>query len=118
MVMAAMVGCAPVQPVAPAEEVSTAVGTQSAPEASPVAGATTVTEETVTEETATEAITHDDPFAYCAAVGTIDAPDERYTGEELPVVILEGVRDALNATDVDLEVFEIGTVWRCMDGQV
>lgn len=108
MVMAAMVGCAPVQQVAPVEDAATAVGTQSTSEASPVAEATTVTEEAA----------YDDPFAYCAAVGTIDAPDERYTGEELPVVILEGVRDALNANDVDLEVFEIGTVWRCMDGQV
>ena len=27
-------------------------------------------------------------------------------------------RAALDATDVDLEVFEIGTVWRCMDSKV
>jgi hypothetical protein len=25
-----------------------------------------------------------DPFAYCAAVGTIDAPDARYTGPRVP----------------------------------
>ncbi len=27
--------------------------------------------------------TYSDPFAYCAAVGTIDAPDARYTGPKI-----------------------------------
>jgi hypothetical protein len=51
-------------------------------------------------------------------VGTVDEPDERYTGEELPVVIAEGIRAAFNAEDVDLEVYQRGTVWRCLDGKV
>jgi hypothetical protein len=102
MVMAAMVGCTPIQPVTPS-------ASEAAPEAETEATATPNTE---------VAATYDDPFAYCAAVGTVDEPDERYTGEELPVVVLEGLREALDATDVDLEVFEIGTVWRCMDNKV
>jgi hypothetical protein len=107
VVIATMVGCAPIQPVTP-------VPGESTPDVE--------TEATAVPATAVPdgeaAATYDEPFAYCAAVGTVDEPDERYTGEELPVVILEGVRDALDATDVDLEVFEIGTVWRCMDSKV
>jgi hypothetical protein len=30
--------------------------------------------------------TFTDPFAYCAALGTIDAPDSRYTGPKVPEV--------------------------------
>jgi hypothetical protein len=94
--MAAMVGCAPIQPV------------------TPVAG--DATSEAGTGATAES--TFDDPFAYCAAVGTMDIPDERYTGEELPVVIAEGIRAAYNAEDVALEVYQRSTFWRCMDGKV
>ena len=121
-VMAAMVGCAPVQPVGqvPGEtgDTSVATGTPAAEES--VTDTVTDTVTATVEETATvaEEATYDDPFAYCAAVGTVDAPDERYMGEELPLVILEGIRDALDSKDVDLEVFEIGTVWRCMDNEV
>src|SRR5664280_2603081 len=35
-------------------------------------------------------ITYTDPFAYCAAVGTIDAPDSRYTGDPIPLMIIQG----------------------------
>ncbi len=60
-----------------------------------------------------------DPFAYCAAVGDIDAPDARYTGEPLPLVIIEGIRTATGASaDAPLEFFERGSFWRCMDGAV
>jgi hypothetical protein len=48
----------------------------------------------------------------------VDAPDARYTGEELPDVIAEGIRAAFNAEDVDLETFQRGTVWRCLDNKV
>jgi hypothetical protein len=68
--------------------------------------------------TPTPVATFADPFAYCAAVGTIDSPDARYTGPELPDVIAEGLRDAYNATDVALEVFARGSFWRCMEGEV
>lgn len=93
-VMATMVGCMPVQPVTPTADEPTA------PEVTQVAIAT------------------DDPFVYCAAVGAIDVPDERFTGAEVPDVIAEGVRAAYGAENIGLEVYRRGTFWRCMDGNV
>ena len=93
MVMAATVGCKPIQPVTPAAD-------------------------NVTPHAEVETVAADDPFFYCEAVGTIDTPDERFTGAEVPDVIAEGVRAAFGAEDVDLEVYQRGTFWRCMDGKV
>ncbi len=60
-----------------------------------------------------------DPFAYCAAVGTIDAPDARYTGPRVPGMVAQGLKNAFGApADAPLEPFLRATVWRCMDGQV
>jgi hypothetical protein len=60
-----------------------------------------------------------DPFAYCAAVGTVDAPDARYAGPEVPETIVQGLRQALGTpADAPMDWFVAGTVWRCMDGQV
>jgi hypothetical protein len=33
---------------------------------------------------------HNDPFAYCAAVETIDTPDGRYSGAKMPDAIIQG----------------------------
>jgi hypothetical protein len=61
---------------------------------------------------------YSDPFAYCAAVGTVDEPDARYTGEEMPDVILQAMVDqGIVSADAPLE-FRKNAVWRCMDGQV
>ena len=43
---------------------------------------------------AQEAPTYRDPFAYCAAVGTVDAPDRRHTGPALPPTIARGLQKA------------------------
>lgn len=60
-----------------------------------------------------------DPFAYCAAVGTVDAPDARYTGPALPTVIARGLQQAFGVASTEpLAPFERGTSWRCMDGAV
>ena len=60
-----------------------------------------------------------DPFGYCAAVGTIDAPDARYAGPAVPAAIAEGLRRAFGAPpDAPVEVFTRGTSWRCMGGKV
>jgi hypothetical protein len=60
-----------------------------------------------------------DPFAFCAAAGTIDAPDARYTGPKTPDVIAKGVRTALGTPDdVDIQPFIDGSFWRCVDGKV
>lgn len=59
-----------------------------------------------------------DPFAYCAAVGTIDAPDATYTGPHVPQSVAEGLQKALNAPGTPLDILESGSSWRCMDGDV
>lgn len=51
-----------------------------------------------------------DPFAYCAAVGTIDAPDRRYTGPNPPEPVARAVLyPGLPSSQAH---------WRCMNGQV
>ena len=60
-----------------------------------------------------------DPFAYCAAVGTIDAPDSRYTGPKVPEAMARGLKKAFGApAAAPLEPFLHNTFWRCMDGMV
>ncbi len=60
-----------------------------------------------------------DPFAYCAAVGTVDAPDTRYAGPPVPASIASGLRRAFGApADAPIEAFTRGTSWRCMNGTV
>jgi len=59
-----------------------------------------------------------DPFDYCTAVGTIDAPDSAYTGPEVPESVAQGLQTALNAPDTPLNILQGGTSWRCMDGKV
>jgi hypothetical protein len=66
---------------------------------------------------AAEAFT--DPFAYCRAVGDIDAPDARYTGPKMPAAIAEGLKKAFDAPGMArMEPFEENSVWRCMNGKV
>jgi hypothetical protein len=62
--------------------------------------------------------TYDDPFAYCAAVGTVDAPGANYTGPSVPASVAEGLQTAMNVPDTPLQVLENGSSWRCMDGAV
>ena len=64
------------------------------------------------------AAVYTDPFAYCAAVGTIDAPDATYTGPQVPQSVAEGLQTALNAPDTPLDMLQNGSSWRCMDGAV
>ncbi len=61
-----------------------------------------------------------DPFAYCAAVGTIDTPDARYTGPQMTDGIINGFKKAAgleNSTE-PMAMFQKTTIWRCMDNQV
>jgi hypothetical protein len=63
-------------------------------------------------------LAYNDPFAYCAAVGTVDAPDARYDGPAMPDVIVQGmVRQGIVTADAPPD-FQKNAVWRCMDGQV
>jgi hypothetical protein len=64
--------------------------------------------------------TFSDPFAYCAAVGQIDAPDARYTGPRMSEALF---KDYLTAAKLDANMdypdqFKEMTVWRCMEGRV
>lgn len=64
------------------------------------------------------ASSYDDPFRYCAAVGTIDQPDGRYTGPELPDSIVQAmVRGGIVTADAPPE-FQRNAVWRCMEDHV
>ena len=61
---------------------------------------------------------YSDPFAYCAAVGTVDAPDARYSGYKMPAAILQGmIQHGVVSADAPA-AFQKNAVWRCMDGQV
>lgn len=64
--------------------------------------------------------TYDDPFAYCAAVGTIDVPDARYSGPPISDEIINGYKIAAGLTDSTepMEMLRKTTIWRCMDSQV
>jgi hypothetical protein len=69
--------------------------------------------------TAYAARTYESPFAYCRAVGTIDAPDARYVGAKVSLAIARGLEQALGIAPTEpLTAFERGTTWRCMDGAV
>jgi hypothetical protein len=75
---------------------------------------TSVPTEITTQET------FSDPFAYCAAVGQIDAPDTRYTG---PKMTDELFKDYLISAGLDPntdypDIFKQMTIWRCMDNKV
>jgi hypothetical protein len=61
---------------------------------------------------------YDDPFAYCAAVGTVDAPAAPYNGPDLPDAVVQSmIRQGIITADAPPE-FQKAAVWRCMDGQV
>ena len=60
-----------------------------------------------------------DPFDYCAAVGTVGAPDARYTGPALPEAVAGGLKAALALpADAPSEPLLRNAIWRCMDGKV
>lgn len=62
---------------------------------------------------------HTDPFAYCAAVGTVDAPDGRWAGPPVPVAVIEGlIRAAGLPENAPRRQLRRSTFWRCMDGKV
>jgi hypothetical protein len=64
--------------------------------------------------------TYSDPFTYCAAVGTVDIPDARYTGPQINDEIVNGYKIAagLENSSEPMEIFKKTTIWRCMDNLV
>ncbi len=79
--------------------------------------ATANTTQTTTTVTATPN-SFTDPFSYCNAVGTVDKPDSRYTGQALPDNLLNSIIKGGSAT-ADSPIREAGYVtWRCADKNV
>ncbi len=65
------------------------------------------------------AATFTDAFAYCTAVGTIDAPDARYTGPKMPDAVAQGLKKATGASaDAPISLFTDNAFWRCAGGKV
>jgi len=62
--------------------------------------------------------TYSDPFEYCGAMDTVDAPDAAFTGPQVPESVALGLQTALNAPDTPLSMLQGGTSWRCMGGDV
>ncbi len=63
--------------------------------------------------------TYSDPFAYCAAVGAVDAPDARYDGPQTPDPVVRGLMKAMGmAADAPVDPFARLTKWRCMSAKV
>jgi putative hemolysin len=61
---------------------------------------------------------YSDPFLYCMAVGTIDEPDERYTGDKMPEIIVQDMIGlGLVTADAPKEIQQ-NAVWRCMDSSL
>jgi hypothetical protein len=81
--------------------------------------ATATTAPTLTPGATSQASSFSDPFAYCAAAGTADTPDVRYTGPRMPDSLAQGLKKASGASaDAPIEMFTTGAYWRCMDGKV
>ncbi len=60
-----------------------------------------------------------DPFAYCATVGNLDAPDARWTGAKVPDAVLTGlVKAAGISSDMPKDVLANSSFWRCMNNKV
>ena len=93
---------------------STAAGPISSEPATSTRAATTLAPPPATQET------FSDPFAYCDAVGQIDAPDARYTGSWMSDSLFKDYLQAagLDASNNYPETFKQMTIWRCMNHQV
>jgi hypothetical protein len=65
-------------------------------------------------------ISYTSPFAYCSAVGTIDAPDSRYSGDPVPLMIIQGYLKAagLENNGEPIQILQKSTIWRCMNKSV
>lgn len=68
---------------------------------------------------ASEQVTYENPFDYCKSVGDIENPGSNYTGPKVPDSISTALRKDIGVNpDMPAELFNDGTYWRCMDGNV
>lgn len=68
--------------------------------------------------TSAPAAPYDDPYAYCAAVGTIDAPDSSYVGPAMPDTLIDAMVTAGIVTADAPPEFKKNAVWRCANHHV
>jgi putative hemolysin len=60
-----------------------------------------------------------DAFAYCTAVGNVDAPDARWTGPKMPDNVLTGLIAAAKVSpSMPKDVLAQQLFWRCMNNKV
>jgi hypothetical protein len=121
LLLVALSACAPqATPQAAATAIPNPPATAVMPTAVPPAATPTTSPKPPANTVApTSAGSYNDPFAYCAAVGTADTPDVRYTGPRMPDVLAQGLKKASGASaDAPIEMFTTGAYWRCMDGKV
>ena len=119
MLLVTLSACAPqatpAAPTATNPPANTLAPTSVPPSATP----TTAPTPPASTQAAVQSGSYSDPFAYCAAVGTVDTPDVRYTGPRMPDAVAQGLRKASGASaDAPAEMFTTGAYWRCMDGKV
>lgn len=64
-----------------------------------------------------EAKSYTDPFAYCASIGTVDAPNSEWQGSEIPNQVIDFF---LQKESLDPEYYGDPKFykWRCVDGSV
>jgi hypothetical protein len=111
---------APIEPASSSETPAAAIATM--PDT--FANALTVPRTTPTRlpprpTSTTTAGTYNDPFAYCAAVGTVDAPDARYVGAAFTSEIATGLADATGMPkDSPWRSLPGVLTWRCGAGEV
>ena len=114
LLLIALAACVPMTPQAAATLPPPVISTIPADTLAP-----TAVPPSATSTTAPQAGSYADPFAYCAAAGTADTPDVRYTGPRMPDVVAQGLKKASGASaDAPIEMFTTGAYWRCMDGKV
>lgn len=118
-ILVALAACNP-QPAAQATSTVAAAATAAAVNTAPTATlAPTTVAPTAVAPTATAVTAVSDPFSYCAAVGTIDTPDSRYTGDPKPEAVINGLIKAAGiSADAPLDWVKNTSAWRCMNGKV
>lgn len=106
---ALLISCSP--PQQQSQRDSAAV-LQAAPASSSSADASSATPSATTTDSYT------DPFAYCAAITTIDAADDRFVGAAVPQEIVQELHRASGGQGDPPDWFPKTVQWRCMDGKV
>ena len=118
LLLIALAACTPQTPPAVATLAPSATSIPPTVTSQPATPTTTPTLPASTQAAA-QSGSYSDPFAYCAAVGTVDTPDVRYTGPRMPDAVAQGLKKASGASaDAPIEMFTTGAYWRCMDGKV